>query len=89
MSEKLTRKVQHAARRQQKQREQKRLRMAQEIQRRLEEVDVKQRELEERGVKVERSIRNEGAGQLVGPLWMLSPNNYSNHVRRKKIICYY
>ncbi|XP_064616529.1 LOW QUALITY PROTEIN: protein-methionine sulfoxide oxidase mical3b-like [Liolophura sinensis] len=67
MSEKLTRKVQHAARRQQKQREQKRLRMAQEIQRRLEEVDVKQRELEERGVKVEQSIRSEGAEAAPSP----------------------
>ncbi|XP_021365141.1 protein-methionine sulfoxide oxidase mical3b-like isoform X3 [Mizuhopecten yessoensis] len=57
---KIARRVQSAAKKQQKQREQKRLRMAQEIQRQLEEVDVKQRELEERGVSIEKALRGEG-----------------------------
>lgn len=56
----IARRVQSAARKQLKQREQKRLRMAQEIQRLLQEVDVKQRELEERGVVVEKALRGEG-----------------------------
>lgn len=57
---KIARRVQSAAKKQLKQREQKRLRMAQEIQRQLEEVDVKQRELEERGVSIEKALRGEG-----------------------------
>ncbi|KAL4232988.1 [F-actin]-monooxygenase mical3 [Mactra antiquata] len=60
LNARITRKIQHAARKQQKQQEQKRLRQAQEIQRKLQEVDVKQRELEERGVLVERALRGEG-----------------------------
>ncbi|XP_060606794.1 F-actin-monooxygenase MICAL3-like [Ruditapes philippinarum] len=60
LNARITRKIQHAARKQQKQQEQKRLRQAQEIQRKLQEVDVKQRELEERGVSVERALRGEG-----------------------------
>ncbi|CAC5395899.1 MICAL [Mytilus coruscus] len=57
---KIARRVQSAARKQLKQKEQKRLRIAQEIQRQLEEVDVKQKELEERGVVVEKALRGEG-----------------------------
>ncbi|XP_033740266.1 protein-methionine sulfoxide oxidase mical3b-like isoform X3 [Pecten maximus] len=57
---KIARRVQSAAKKQLKQREQKRLRMAQEIQRQLEEVDVKQRELEERGVSIEKALRGDG-----------------------------
>ncbi|XP_052808865.1 protein-methionine sulfoxide oxidase mical3b-like isoform X2 [Mya arenaria] len=60
LNARITRKIQHAARKQQKQQEQKRLRQAQEIQRKLQEVDVKQRELEEKGVNVERALRGEG-----------------------------
>ncbi|KAL5010476.1 hypothetical protein ScPMuIL_012781 [Solemya velum] len=60
LNKKIARRVQQAAKKQQKQREQKRLRMAQEIQRNLEEVDVKQKELEERGVHVEMALRGEG-----------------------------
>ncbi|KAK3096429.1 hypothetical protein FSP39_000031 [Pinctada imbricata] len=56
----IAKRVQSAARKQMKQREQKRLRMAQEIQRQLEEVDVKQRDLEEKGVIVEKALRGEG-----------------------------
>lgn len=62
LNKKIARRVQQAAKKQQKQREQKRLRMAQEIQRNLEEVDVKQKELEERGVHVEMALRGEGPG---------------------------
>lgn len=60
---KIARRVQSAAKKQLKQREQKRLRMAQEIQRQLEEVDVKQRELEEKGVTIEKALRGEGPGR--------------------------
>ena len=60
LNARITRKIQHAARKQQKQQEQKRLREAQEIQRKLQEVDYKQRQLEERGVLVERALRKEG-----------------------------
>jgi len=59
---KIARRVQSAARKQLKQKEQKRLRIAQEIQRQLEEVDVKQKELEERGVVVEKALRGDGDG---------------------------
>ena len=59
---KIAKRVQSAARKQLKQKEQKRLRIAQEIQRQLEEVDVKQKELEERGVIVEKALRGEGDG---------------------------
>ena len=62
----IAKRVQSAARKQLKQREQKRLRMAQEIQRQLEEVDVKQKELEERGVTVEKALRGEGPGKGSG-----------------------
>lgn len=61
LNARITRKIQHAARKQQKQQEQKRLRQAQEIQRKIQEVDVKQRELEERGVLVEMALRGEGS----------------------------
>lgn len=60
LNAKITRKIQQAALKQQKQQEQKRLRQAQEIQRKLQEVDVRQRQLEERGVVVERALRGEG-----------------------------
>lgn len=63
LNKKIARRVQQAAKKQQKQREQKRLRMAQEIQRNLEEVDVKQKELEDRGVHVEMALRGEGPGR--------------------------
>ena len=59
----IARRVQSEARKQNKQKQQKRLRMAQEIQRKLEELDVKQRELEERGVLVEKAMRGEGPGE--------------------------
>ncbi|XP_067675060.1 F-actin-monooxygenase MICAL3-like isoform X3 [Haliotis asinina] len=58
--DRVSRRIQKAAVKQQKQAEQKRLRMAQEIQRKLEEVDVKQRELEQRGIIVEKALRGEG-----------------------------
>ena len=61
---KIARRVQSAARKQLKQKEQKRLRIAQEIQRQLEEVDVKQKELEERGVVVEKALRGVGDGMI-------------------------
>jgi hypothetical protein len=61
---KIARRVQSAARKQLKQKEQKRLRIAQEIQRQLEEVDVKQKELEERGVVVEKALRGDGDGMI-------------------------
>ncbi|XP_046409938.1 F-actin-monooxygenase Mical isoform X1 [Neodiprion fabricii] len=48
------------AKRQARQTQLKRLRMAQEIQRKLEETEVKQRELESRGVSVEKALRGEG-----------------------------
>ncbi|XP_078000578.1 uncharacterized protein LOC144453173 [Glandiceps talaboti] len=57
LNEKLTKKVQKAARKLHKQQVQKRLRMAQEIQRHLQEVEVKQKSLEERGVELEKSLR--------------------------------
>ncbi|XP_072045841.1 uncharacterized protein [Amphiura filiformis] len=62
LTEKLTRRVQKEARRQHKQQQQKRLRMAQEIQRQLTECEVKQRQLEERGIEVEKSLRGESKG---------------------------
>jgi hypothetical protein len=61
---KIARRVQSAARKQLKQKEQKRVRIAQEIQRQLEEVDVKQKELEERGVVVEKALRGDGDGMI-------------------------
>ncbi|XP_031420385.1 protein-methionine sulfoxide oxidase mical3a isoform X1 [Clupea harengus] len=59
LNEKLTRRVQKAARRQAKQEELKRLHRAQIIQRQLEQVEEKQRQLEERGVAVEKALRGE------------------------------
>ncbi|XP_078452944.1 F-actin-monooxygenase MICAL3 isoform X2 [Lampetra planeri] len=59
LNEKLTRRVQRAARKQAKQEELKRLHRAQIIQRQLEEVEEKQRALEERGVAVEKALRGE------------------------------
>ncbi|KAK1790383.1 hypothetical protein P4O66_014280 [Electrophorus voltai] len=59
LDEKLTRRVQRAARRQAKQEELRRLHRAQIIQRQLEQVEVKQRQLEEKGIAVEKALRGE------------------------------
>nr|XP_055030902.1 protein-methionine sulfoxide oxidase mical3a isoform X13 [Misgurnus anguillicaudatus] len=70
LNEKLTRRVQKAARRQAKQEELKRLHRAQIIQRQLEQVEEKQRQLEERGVAVEKALRGEAGlykGSSVSP----------------------
>ncbi|BFZ24995.1 hypothetical protein BsWGS_28034 [Bradybaena similaris] len=61
---------------QQKQAEQKRLRMAQEIQRQLEEVEVREKDLEERGVIIEKALRGdsheaESESQLMSEWFML------------------
>nr|XP_055030910.1 protein-methionine sulfoxide oxidase mical3a isoform X21 [Misgurnus anguillicaudatus] len=66
LNEKLTRRVQKAARRQAKQEELKRLHRAQIIQRQLEQVEEKQRQLEERGVAVEKALRGEAVEPYVG-----------------------
>ena len=55
----MTRRVQKEARKQHRQQQLKRHRMAQEIQRQLQEVEVKQRELETRGIDVEKALRGE------------------------------
>ncbi|CAL1537118.1 unnamed protein product, partial [Lymnaea stagnalis] len=60
LDERLARRMKKIQLKQQKQAEQKRLRMAQEIQRQLEEVEVRQRELEERGITVEKALRGDG-----------------------------
>ncbi|XP_060520995.1 F-actin-monooxygenase Mical isoform X2 [Cylas formicarius] len=52
-------------RRQSRQAQLKRHRMAQEIQRKLEETEVKTRELEQRGVLVEKALRGEGANECM------------------------
>lgn len=71
LNEKLTRRVQKAARRQAKQEELKRLHRAQIIQRQLEQVEEKQRQLEERGVAVEKALRGEaGMGKKDDPKLM-------------------
>ncbi|XP_078715106.1 F-actin-monooxygenase MICAL3 isoform X13 [Lampetra fluviatilis] len=71
LNEKLTRRVQRAARKQAKQEELKRLHRAQIIQRQLEEVEEKQRALEERGVAVEKALRGEaGLGKKDDPRLM-------------------
>ncbi|KAI8506728.1 [F-actin]-monooxygenase mical3 [Branchiostoma belcheri] len=59
LNDKITKRVQRAARRQARQEELKRLRRAQVIQRQLQEVEVKQRELETRGVQLEKALRGE------------------------------
>lgn len=60
IDERLARRLQKIQLKQQKQAQQKRLRMAQEIQRQLEEVEVRQRELENRGIAVEKALRGDG-----------------------------
>ena len=57
--------MQREARRQRRQKELRRLRMAQEIQRHLEEIEVKHREFEERGIVVEKALRGEGPGKSI------------------------
>ena len=59
-SDKHKKKMQRAALRQQRQAEQKRLRIAQEIQRQLEETDIKIRGVEEKGVTVEQELHKKG-----------------------------
>ncbi|XP_071824191.1 F-actin-monooxygenase MICAL3-like isoform X3 [Apostichopus japonicus] len=65
LNAKLTRRVQREARKQHRQQQLKRHRMAQEIQRQLQEAEVKQRELEARGVEVEKALRREGGEEAV------------------------
>ncbi|XP_077999828.1 protein-methionine sulfoxide oxidase mical3a-like [Glandiceps talaboti] len=58
--ERMRRRTVRETRREHKQEEHRRLRMAQEIQRHLQEVEVKQKTLEYRGVEIEKSIRRPG-----------------------------
>ncbi|GFS17477.1 [F-actin]-methionine sulfoxide oxidase MICAL2 [Elysia marginata] len=60
IDERLARRLRKIQLKQQKQAQQKRLRMAQEIQRQLEEVEVRQRDLENRGIAVEKALRGDG-----------------------------
>ncbi|XP_035384182.1 protein-methionine sulfoxide oxidase mical3b isoform X3 [Electrophorus electricus] len=66
LDEKLTRRVQRAARRQAKQEELRRLHRAQIIQRQLEQVEAKQRQLEEKGIAVEKALRGEAVEPFLG-----------------------
>ncbi|CAG5135941.1 unnamed protein product, partial [Candidula unifasciata] len=75
IDERIAQRMSRIAKIQQKQAEQRRLRMAQEIQRQLEEVEVKGKELEERGVTVEKALRGnshaENETQLMNEWFML------------------
>ncbi|GFN80911.1 [F-actin]-methionine sulfoxide oxidase mical3 [Plakobranchus ocellatus] len=60
LDERVARRLRKIQLKQQRQAQQKRLRMAQEIQRQLEEVEVRQRDLETRGIAVEKALRGDG-----------------------------
>ncbi|XP_012938607.1 protein-methionine sulfoxide oxidase mical3b [Aplysia californica] len=72
LDERVARRLRRLQLKQQRQAEQKRLRMAQEIQRQLEEVEVRQRELEERGITVEKALRGDGADEDVDESQLMS-----------------